>query len=215
VAHHVGTVLRARPGDGIVLFDGRGQQALAEITEVRRGRVTAIVEPAEIVHREPELRLHLAVALPKGARADWLFEHGTEIGVAAFHPVLAERSARRRSEAPERWRRIAAAAAGQCDRSLLPEVREPQSLEAFLRSCAAGELPAARFVADGAGPPLEAVAAVGGAVLLVGPEGGWTELELARIGEAGFGRRSLGPLTLRTETAALAGAVRLLAGGGR
>lgn len=207
VAHHLGAVLRRRPGDRVVLFDGRGQEACATLREVARGRVAAEVEPAVQVVREPRVRVTLAVALPKRSRAEWLFEHGTEVGVARFQPVVADRSALRKGNL-ERWQRIVAAAAGQCDRSLVPSVEPPLSLGAFL--AASGE-PAAddeRWIADGHGPEL-GPAAREAATLLVGPEGGWTEQERADAYAAGFRSCSLGPLTLRTETAALAGAVRL------
>jgi len=208
VGHHVANVLRRAVGDEVVLFDGTGREAVARLTEIGRGgKVLADFGAATRPPlREPAARIEVAVALPKGQRADWLLEHGTEVGIAAFRPLLTQRSANRLDRISARWHRILTAAAGQCDRSLLPTLHPPATWSAFL----ADDLPAARFFADGDGPPLEPMG-TGTAVLAVGPEGGWTAAEREAALAHGFEPRSLGPLTLRTETAALVGAARLLA----
>jgi 16S rRNA (uracil1498-N3)-methyltransferase len=147
------------------------------------------------------------VALPKGARADWLFEHGTEIGVASFQPLLTIRSART-GERTDRWRRLCLAAAGQCDRAFVPMVHEPRDLLEWLGA----PLPDARFVAERAARALaRTVPSPGPAVLLVGPEGGLAEPELAAATAHGFVPVGLGPHVLRTETAAAIGAALLIA----
>ena len=196
----------------MVLFDGNGSEATATLREIHRQRVTAEVEAPVQVLREHRVRVTLAIALPKGSRADWLFEHGTEVGIARFQPLVATRSALRRGNV-ERWQRIVAAAAGQCDRSLIPAVEPPLPFPAFLESCSRGEYAGERWLADADGPPLGAAAAEE-VTLLVGPEGGWTDDERVAARAAGFSSRSLGPLTLRSETAALAGAVLLTGHGG-
>lgn len=204
ISHHVSRVLRAAPGDSITLFDGRGQICSAVLVRCTGHRVH--VETGE--HRpgeaEPVPRIHLAVALPKGARADSLFEQATVLGIHAIHPVVSTRSENRHSRLP-RWRRIAAAAAGQCDRDFLPEITEPQPLSEFLTM---GDLPQERYVAHRPAPALDRAEGTA-VVLLIGPEGGLTEEEAAAACDHGFRPRSLGRLVLRTETAALAGAVLL------
>ncbi|MBK8100642.1 MAG: 16S rRNA (uracil(1498)-N(3))-methyltransferase [Planctomycetes bacterium] len=204
VAHHVGSVLRLRPGDGIVLFDGRGNQCAAELTAVRRAQVDVQIGPTVTVPPPPR-RLHLAFAPPRWQRAEWLFEHGTELGVMVFHPLWTERT-RPQGERADRWRKLTVAAAGQCDRAWLPEVTELRSLAEFLVD---PTLPAIRFVGVGGAARPDPRGAPE-CVLLVGPEGGLTPAELAAAQSAGFVPCGLGPHVLRTETAALVGAALLL-----
>ena len=209
VAHHLGRVVRARPGERIALGDGRGGSAEAAIVAVERERVLCEVEPTR---REPppRPRLVVAFAVPRLQRAEWLLEHGTEIGIAVFQPLATSR-ARPQAERPERWQRIVRAAAGQCDRTWLPELHPSAELADWLRS---PSLPPARWVGAvdapqrlGDGSDHDA----GDGALLVGPEGGFTADELAAIAAAGFAPRRLGAHVLRTETAALVGAALLLA----
>lgn len=205
VAHHLATVLRVRPGDTLVLGDGKGSECEARVERAGGGKVAIEAGPSRVV--EPHrFELHVAFAPPKWTRADWLFEHGTEAGVAVFWPLWTERS-RPQGGRTDRWDKLVRAAAGQCDRAWLPAVREVAELADFLD---APDLPKQRFLADGEGAPCPAAIEPTGAVLLVGPEGGFTpaerELALAR----GFLPVALGPHVLRTETAALVGASSLL-----
>ena len=207
-AHHLTRVMRARPGDEVVLFDGQGQQCRARLLSTSRREFEAELGPIEQVEPSPAVEIELAFALPKGARAEWLFEHATELGVTAMRPL---RTARSDTGAPgrrrERWLRVTQAAAGQCGRSHLPAIHEVQALAAMLAS---DTLPDERYLALPGGEPL-GPACSDRALLLVGPPGGWTDEEVASARDAGFTPRGLSPLTLRTETAALVGAA-LLAG---
>lgn len=207
VAHHLGVVLRVRAGELIALGDGRGGQATAVVQRVGRDGVLV-----DVVAREtappPARSVHVAFAPPRMQRAEWLFEHGTELGIAGFHPLWTERT-RPQGEKPERWKRIVLAAAGQCDRAWLPSIEPAVELAQFLTR---PDLPVRRFLAAGGAPPIAPADADAPATLvLVGPEGGFTAAESAAIAAAGFAPRGLGPHTLRTETAALVGAALLLA----
>jgi 16S rRNA (uracil1498-N3)-methyltransferase len=212
VAHHLAVVLRARPGDRLVLADGRGNRCEATVAAASKREL--VVEVGPHLHAPaPTQRLHLAFAPPKLQRAEWLFEHGTELGVAAFWPLWTART-RPQGERLERWLKIAAAAAGQSDRDWLPTIHPPRELAEFLT---AAELPARRFVGDGGGTGFHAADATPGeAVVLVGPEGGFAPDEAAAVAAAGFVPRRFGPHILRTETAGLVGAALWLhaAGGG-
>jgi 16S rRNA (uracil1498-N3)-methyltransferase len=202
---HLGRVIRTQPGDAVVLFDGAGAEVDATVCEVR-GRDVLVEMGAPVVRlfgRSPRLAVDVAVALPK-KRADWLFEHGTEVGIRSFRPILTERT-NRQHEQRQHWQRILIAACAQCDRSILPTIEPTVTLAELCQL----PLPRARFVATAA--PTELQPASSDPVLLVvGPEGGLTEAEIGLLIEAGFAPRHLGPLTLRSETAVLAGAVRLL-----
>jgi len=205
VAHHLGRVMRARPGDVVRLGDGRGGSANAEVVLVERDLVRARITSVAFAP-PPVRRVLLAFAPPRLSRAEWLFEHGTEVGVAEFFPLWTERT-RPQGERPDRWRRIVTAAAGQCDRAWLPVVHPATEFAAFVASGVGG----ARFVASpGAASLLSLRPATGDVVLLVGPEGGFTAAEAASAAAAGFQPCGLGDLVLRTETAALVGAALLL-----
>jgi 16S rRNA (uracil1498-N3)-methyltransferase len=202
VAWHLAQVMRARPGEEIVLFDGRGRECRARLVAVHRGGIELQAEPAVAGGREPEHRLEAAFALPKGTRADWLFEHGTEVGIRVFRPLWTERS--RSSDRVERWRRIVAAAAGQCDRAFVPDVREPIPFAELWQQ----DLPAQKFLAARDAPPLPRATA--GVLVLVGPEGGFSAAEREQAHAAGCIPASVSALTLRTETAVVAAAIRML-----
>lgn len=210
LAHHLGRVLRCRPGDPVRLGDGRGGTAEAEVAAVQRDRVQLLVQ--RVHHEAPPLpRLWLAFAPPRQQRSEWLFEHGTEVGVAVFQPLWTERT-RPQGERPERWSKVVRAAAGQCDRAWLPEVLPAIELAAFLLRT---DLPARRWIATAGAPPLGANpvgSATDDVVLLVGPEGGFSAAEAKAAAAASFQPCGLGPHVLRAETAALAGAAILMAG---
>lgn len=210
LAHHLAHVLRVRPGEVVVLADGRGSRAAATIRSADRRSVRLEVEPPQTVPPPPR-RVQVAFAPPRLARAEWLFEHGTEVGIDVFQPLWTART-RPQGERAERWQRIVRAAAGQCDRDWLPELRPAQELHELL---AATDLPAARFVAAPGAAPLARLAPGAADVqLLVGPEGGFDADELQAAIGAGFVPAGLGPHVLRTETAALVAAAIVLAGSG-
>jgi 16S rRNA (uracil1498-N3)-methyltransferase len=204
--HHLGRVVRTRPGQPVVLFDGTGAELCATVVEVngREVRVSAGAPPPQPLGRSPRIALDVACALPKSPRADWLFEHGTEAGIRSFRPILTART-NRQVDRHKRWERILIAACAQADRAVLPTIEPTVTLEAL---CGLDN-PEERYVAT-AGEIELGPAESGCALLVVGPEGGLTDEELARLASAKFVPRSLGPLTLRTETAVLAGATRLL-----
>jgi len=202
LAHHLATVLRARPGLTIVLADGRGGSALATVRAVDRRTVTLQVDVPRQAPAPPR-RVQVAFAPPRLQRAEWLFEHGTEVGIDVFQPLWTART-RPQGERPDRWLRIVRAAAGQCDRDWLPEVRPAREL---LDLVAEPGLPAARFVTQPGATSLAELAPRDADVqVLVGPEGGFSPEEHAAALAAGFVPAGLGPHVLRTETAALVAA---------
>jgi 16S rRNA (uracil1498-N3)-methyltransferase len=206
LGHHLGRLVRTGPGDAVVLFDGAGAEVDAAVVAVRgRDVVVEVGAPvARLLGRSPRLQLDVACALPKSPRTDWLFEHGTEVGIRSFRPILTERT-NRQLERHQAWERILVAACAQCDRLLLPTIEPTVTLDEL---CAMPQ-PAARFVATVADTEL-GPALADTVLLVVGPEGGLTGREIGQLTAAGFLPRSLGPMTLRTETAVLAGATRLL-----
>ncbi len=189
-----------------MLFDGTGAEVSATVVEVcGRDVLVDVGAPVERpLGRRPRLALDIACALPKKPRTDWLFEHGTEAGVRSFRPIVTART-NRQLERHKRWETILIAACAQCDRAVLPTIEPTVTLQEL---CASPQ-PEERYVATPGDTEL-GPASSATALLVVGPEGGLTECELELLADADFTPRSLGPLTLRTETAVLAGATRLL-----
>ena len=217
-ARQVAQVLRMRPGDVIAVFDGSGLEWTVELTDLGRGgvsgRVTATARPCT----EPAARVTLWQGLLDQAQFELVLQKGTELGVAAFVPLLCERVQGSRSGGPsarrqERWRRIIREAAEQCGRVVLPRLGELARLDAL-------ELPPGgpTFVLweEETGLSLRAALAsrageVPGAVsLIVGPKGGFTAREVETLRARGAVPVSLGPRVLRGETAALAAVTAVL-----
>jgi 16S rRNA (uracil1498-N3)-methyltransferase len=223
-ARHLARVLRARVGDVVTLFDGRGRAWQARVTRIARDTVELeavepnAVEPNTVARFAGEPapppaapRLTLAVALPKGERQKWMVEKLTELGVARLVPLETARGvAEATASAAARLERQVIEACKQCGRDTLMEVAAGRPLDRVLADLPAG---ARGVIAHPHAPPLEAAAVQAGAtevIALVGPEGGFTAAELAAADRAGAVRVSLGPHILRVETAAIALAARLV-----
>lgn len=203
-ARHVARVMRARPGDELVVFDGFGHSWPAIITKIERGQVDLELG-AMATEPEPACRLTVAVALPKGDRQKWLIEKLTELGGASLIPLTTTRSvAQPTAAAGERLRRGVIEACKQCGRSRLLEIKAARHFTDLLTEPNAGP----RLLADPAGSPLvPTIRPVPANVLIaIGPEGGFTPEEVAAADQAGFTRVSLGSSILRIETAAIAAA---------
>jgi 16S rRNA (uracil1498-N3)-methyltransferase len=204
-AHHLGTVLRLGRGDRVAAFNPMEGEFLCRITARGRAQLGLAVEQ-RVRAAEAEPDPWLLFAPIKRARLDWLIEKGTELGIGAFVPVWSAHTQTERVNL-ERLRAHAVAAAEQCGRLSIPELRPP---EALARIIAAWPPQRALAVCDasGAGRPAATVAAhFAGRKLavLVGPEGGFTETELDALAKLSFVTRiGLGPRVLRAETAALA-----------
>lgn len=211
--HHLFHVLRAKEGEEIVLLDNLGGAFRARLVAVEKRRALAKVLGTAETLPEPSLRVTVAQAIGKGDRFEVVLQHGTELGASAFIPLLAERSNVRIEPASipakiERWRRIVKGAAEQTRRARIPVVLEPEALGRILaREGEFGE----RVLLEHGAEPLEAgsFAAENALLLVVGPEGGFSEAERAMALEAGLKRRSAGNYVLRTETAALAALARM------
>lgn len=222
VARHV-QVLRLQPGSALTLFDGRGQDWPAEVLAMGRSDVRVRVGAPVDVQRELPHRVTLAVGMPANERMDGLVEKATELGAAALQPLVCERSVLRlHGDRAERkrahWQAVAASAAEQCGRAVVPPVHEIQSLAPWLAAQAgagggtgivlslhAGTRPLAELLRSFAHRPLPAI------TLLSGPEGGLSEAEESAARSAGFTAVGLGPRVLRADTAPLAALAMLAA----
>lgn len=210
-AHHALNVVRVRPGEPVELFDGRGGSAAGVVAETGRGELTVRLTDRRRLDERPGRRVHLAFAVPKGKRLDWLLEKATELAAASLQPVVFARSVaggERLSEGKRRrWVAHCVAAAKQCGADFLPELHDPVPLADYLRDHAAADRRGVFGVCDASGEPAgEALRRLTGdeVGVLVGPEGGMTDEETAAVAEAGLRAVRLGRTTLRIETAAIA-----------
>jgi 16S rRNA (uracil1498-N3)-methyltransferase len=205
--------MRLKAGDAVTLFDGRGFEYGAVITEPGGRRAHLIINTKNRIAEEALPKITLAQALPKGAKFDWIIQKATELGVARILPFTSARSIPKIPESKGeqklgRWRKIAAEAAEQCGRSDVPDVPGILSFEAVMDQAVPGSLKiifweaeserSLREILEGNTGDIEDVFAV------VGPEGGFTPQEIDRARAAGFVAASLGSRVLRVETAALA-----------
>jgi 16S rRNA (uracil1498-N3)-methyltransferase len=214
-AHHASKVLRMDEGDAVMLFDGRGGEWTARLQRVGKA-MAAVLESFDAAEREPPLAVTLAQSLPAADKMDWVVQKGTELGVARIRPLVARRSVvrlsgERRARRVAHWQAIAVAACEQCRRNRVPLVAPPVDFAHYLGEApASGEL--RLMLAPGAERRLADLERPAGPVtLLVGPEGGFEEGELAAAAAAGFQAVSLGPRVLRTETAGAAALAAIMA----
>jgi len=202
--HHLIVVLRRIRGDAIVLFNGRGGEYPATIESVGKRKLEVRVTQFRDVDRESTLHVTLVQAVSKGDRMDYSVQKAVELGVTAIQPIVSEHvvvrlDAERWARKQEHWQGVAVAACEQSGRTRVPRVAPVQDLGDWLGTCPPEAL---RLVLS----PLAAPAALKRApgqpvVLMVGPEGGFSELELKLADLAGFVGLPLGPRVLRTETA--------------
>ena len=207
-AYHLGRVLRAQQGQLYELSDGEHVR-LGRVEKVARDRVDfALLE--EIPAHQPAIDVTLLLAIVKFDAFEWAIEKATELGVSTIVPLAAARSDKAllsgAGKRAERWKKILAEASQQSRRVRVPALRDlAQPAQAFSAHAAPAKIllserpdaPSLRQVLR-AEPPRQQ------AVLAIGPEGGWTDLEFAAAQASGFREASLGKLVLRTETAAAA-----------
>lgn len=212
LAHHAVRVLRLRDGSSIVLFNGQGGQYPATLNIDGK---TAWAQLGEYCPLDAELAgsITLVQGLPSGDKMDWVVEKAVELGACRVTPIAAQRSVLQLSgprleKRVAHWARIAQSAAEQCGRNRLMPVDAPVALREWLAQPAAGlrllchpDAPttlAETLTTASHEAPLQALS------LLVGPEGGWSDAELALAAQYGVQSVRFGPRVLRTETAGLA-----------
>ncbi len=213
-AEHLTRVLRLGPDADVSVFDGRGREFLARVVSANRSdaRVKILAETTPTAP-EPAVALTLAQAVVKGNKMDDIVRDAAMLGVAAIHPIVTARSeltvaSLQRAGKIERWRRIALNSVKQCGRAVVPEIRQPLTLESFVDEPG----PALRLmlVEPRAGSDatsvglLKARATPLEAVVIVGPEGGWSVGELALAHQRAITMVTLGRRTLRADAVPIA-----------
>lgn len=206
VARHLGNVLRARAGEQIALFNGDGREFAAKVLSVSKREVIVDIGAAATPQTESPVHTTLGLCLSKGDRFDWAIQKATELGVGAVTPLYSERvdfsiPPDRIEKRVAHWRQIAISACEQCGRVSIPAVSSPQPLEQWVQSVAAEQKWVLHCDDHGATRSGASKEAPADAALLIGPEGGLTDQEIARACDNSFGVLRLGPRVLRTETA--------------
>jgi len=199
-ANYLGNVLRLGEGAELLVFNGHSGEWLARVEDAGKKRLLLTVESKR---REPETipDVWLAFAPVKRTQTDWLVEKATELGAARLIPVITQRTIVDRVKL-DRLEAIAIEAAEQCGRTILPQIAEPVPLARLLRD--RDEKRTLFFADEQGGAPVTEAMKSGPALILTGPEGGFTDEERKLVREsANAFAVSLGPRILRAETAAL------------
>lgn len=201
-AQHAIRVMRIRVGDPLTLFDGRGYEAEATAISLGRNECQCQAEQAKAFDREPNCKLHMAIALPKPDRAKELVERLTELGVASLTPILGKRSQRPPKETfLDKLRRASIEACKQSGRNQLMEIHETVSAKEYFESTTVGPRLIAHPTQSAAS--LDSFRGESQVTTAIGPEGGWTDEEVALAIQHGFLGVDLGSRIYRIETAAV------------
>ena len=209
-SHHLSRVMRLTAGDAIIIFNGRGESWDAELVVAGKHATARLVKPRPAGPAAPA-RLALAIALLKGDAMDDIVRDATALGVAEIipmvtaHAVVPKRA--RGGEAVARWERVAVASAKQCGQLTLPTIAEVTPLNEVLRRDIHTKLMCVEPALGGA--HVSAIAS-DSILVLIGPEGGWSEEEVAAARAAGCHTITLGPLTLRAELAPVVAVTRIM-----
>lgn len=211
---HIRKVLRLQSGDRIGLFDGRGGEFEAKIRGLFSDRVTVEILETKPVYETEGAEIGVAQAFLKDRKMDGLIRQLTELGISEWIPFVSERSVSRPEENRlehriERWQKITREAVKQCRRSTIPRIHGAMDWDGLFDEARKWDLKYLFWEqaetpftepngAEGDGPGFKRV------LLVLGPEGGFSETEAIRAGEKGFKLVSLGPRILRAESATVA-----------
>jgi 16S rRNA (uracil1498-N3)-methyltransferase len=210
-AQHLARVLRLKPGDTIAIFDGKGQEAVAQVETVGARKVTVRIIAPRQPAAEPRVELTLAQALLKSDKMDHVIRDAVMLGVTAVQPFVSKRTdvpraALRTGVRQERWDRTVISSVKQSGRAVVPLVRDPvdfrellkttsgQNRLMFVEPSAASPAKTRELRTLEGSPPAEAM-------ILIGPEGGWDLEEVEAAANAGVTIVTFGRRTLRADAA--------------
>jgi len=214
-ANHLVRVLRLQTGAAIVLFNSRGGEYHGALTSASKRAVTVQLSRHDSREVESPLHIVLGQCIARGTRMDFIVQKAVELGVAEIAPLLSERcevklKGERQESRLQHWQGICINACEQCGRNHLPRIHPPVSIDAWLDQTGTVGAPGAPLgiVLDAAGSrdlnSLPSPASGARVMILIGPEGGLTDAELALAAHYGWHGVRLGPRILRAETAPVA-----------
>lgn len=205
-SHHLGKVLRAKVGEHLLVFNGHGGQFTARIEAIGKKQVTVCIGEESQPNTESPLHTHLGIGISKGDRFDWALQKSTEMGVTVITPLLTERcEVRLKSDRLEKkiqhWKQILISACEQCGRNQVPKLNQPTEMQDWI-----AERPETKKLVlhHRSSHSLTESEHPDSVAMLIGPEGGLSELEIESAEQHGFAPLTLGPRILRTETAPVA-----------
>jgi 16S rRNA (uracil1498-N3)-methyltransferase len=227
IVNQIRNVLRMKVGNQIVLLDGKGSLYECTISAMPPRQIECTIENKAKAPGEPPVDVTIGLALIKGERFEWALQKLCEVGVRTVVPIITARTvvkvdtvrdAKGADAKVTRWQAILREAAEQCERATIPHIALPKKLNEFIDDSTRGGISTSTFICterlpvaslkdiffDHARARNDRHATAQGAInLVVGPEGGFTEEEIAYARNAGAMPVSLGPRILRAETAAI------------
>lgn len=206
IAHYLGKVLRMTAGRELIVFNGQGGAYAATLSDIGKKNATIEIGEWDTQDNESPLKTHLAIGLSRGERWDLVLQKATELGVSEITPLFTERcevklQGERQDKKFDHWQGIIISACEQCQRNILPRLNAPQKFEDFIR----GQHSQLNLVLHHrSDKKFSDYTAPQSCSLLIGPEGGLSDDEIALAQQQQFNALTLGPRVLRTETAPLA-----------
>lgn len=205
-ANHVGRVLRLAVDAQIILFNGLGGQYKAVLVESGKKKVIAKITEFNDIDIESPLSIHLGQGISRGDKMEMTIQKAVELGVNQITPLFTERcgvklSGERLAKKVNQWKKIVVSACEQCGRNSIPVIHPAISLEEWLAQ-PSNELklnlhPRASYSINSLPEPTNGIR------LVIGPEGGLSDIEIEQASQTGFDEVLIGPRVLRTETAGL------------
>jgi 16S rRNA (uracil1498-N3)-methyltransferase len=204
---HLTHVMRKKVGEEIMIVDGAGNAYRTQIADLSKRAARCTIRQHVLQLHEPATEATLAIGILKNpSRFDFLVEKATELGATHIVPLLTERTIPRHAKT-DRWQKIALAAMKQSERCVLPTIHPLTLLGDFLRTATAEQ----KFIAhEQANTPLDVDVHAASVAVCIGPEGGFTEGEIAEASGNGFQTITLGVRRLRTETAGIVALSRMI-----
>lgn len=205
-ATHLLRVLRLGEHADIKVFNGQGQEWAAKLENVQKKSANFILHGCIRNESKPKLSVHLGQVISKGERMDFTIQKATELGVTEITPLFSERcdvrlNNERMDKKLEHWQAVAVSACQQSGRTYVPVIHEPVH---FSQWAGGVQADLCLVLHPHQQQPLAKLTVPQSIALLIGPEGGFSELEILQARQQGFTGLQLGPRILRTETAALA-----------
>lgn len=204
LCHQIATVLKLKIGEEIIALDNSGNEYVVLLEKITKSAVEGVIHTTNRNANESSTKITLYQSLLKKDNFEWVLQKGTELGIIGFTPIVSDRSEKKGLN-QERALKIIKEAAEQSERGVLPALHEATTFTESLKNKNV-------LILDRSGAPLKSMAAktMTEVAILVGPEGGWSENELAAAKEVGASIVSIGPRTLRAETAGPIAAALLL-----